>query len=116
MANRLARPALLGAGLWAGLVTGAEGVRPDEARLENPRLGEAEAVSEGRRLYRTRCVICHGREGGRGPNLFATQLDDEAFLTTVIQGRGTMPSLGLRMSPDEVWAVHAYVRSTDHYE
>ena len=34
----------------------------------------------------------------------------------VIQGRRSMPAFGLRMSPDDVWAVHAYVRSTDHYE
>lgn len=84
--------------------------------MVNPRLGDPAAIEEGRHLYRTRCVICHGRNGGRGPNLFATKIDDEAFLETVIQGRGNMPAFGLRMSPDEVWAVHAYVKSTDHYE
>jgi mono/diheme cytochrome c family protein len=37
---------------------------------------------------------------------------------SVINGRkGTaMPTFGLQMSPDQVWEVHAYVRSTDHYE
>ena len=55
--------------------------------------------------------------GGRGPNLFATKLSDEQFLETVINGRkGTqMPAFGLRLSPDEVWQVHAFVKSTDHY-
>ena len=37
---------------------------------------------------------------------------------TVINGRkgASMPAFGLQMSPDEVWEVNAYVRSTDHYE
>jgi len=26
-----------------------------------------------------------------------------------------MPAFGLRLSPDEVWQVHAFVKSTDHY-
>ena len=36
----------------------------------------------------------------------------------VINGRkgAAMPAFGLQMSPDEVWKVHAYVSSTDHYE
>lgn len=107
MANRLG---------WALAAAALVGVAAAEERLVNPRIGDPAAVAEGRRLYRVRCVICHGDHGGRGPNLFATRLDDEAFLNTVIQGRGTMPSLGTRMSPEEVWAVHAYVKSTDHYE
>ena len=42
---------------------------------------------------------------------------DEQFLETVINGRkGTqMPAFGERLSPDEVWQVHAFVKSTDHY-
>ncbi|MEK0085380.1 c-type cytochrome [Benzoatithermus flavus] len=86
--------------------------------LTNPVLGDPSAIAEGRKIYRQRCYICHLSHGGRGPNLFATQLSDEAFLMTVINGRkgAIMPAFGLQMSPDEVWQVHAYVKSTDHYE
>jgi mono/diheme cytochrome c family protein len=31
---------------------------PQEA-LTNPFLGDAEAIADGRRIYRMRCVICH---------------------------------------------------------
>jgi mono/diheme cytochrome c family protein len=55
-------------------------------------------------------------KGGRGPNLFASSLSDEQFLEIAINGRRTMPAFGTLMSPDEVWAVHAYVKSTDYYE
>ncbi len=88
-----------------------------EEALTNPYLGDQEAVIEGRRFYRTRCIICHRNAGGRGPNLFASELSDEQFLETVINGRaGTqMPAFGLRMSPDDVWMVHAFIKSTDRY-
>jgi mono/diheme cytochrome c family protein len=85
--------------------------------LTNPVLGQAEAIAEGRNIYRAKCLVCHQSAGARGPNLFATRLSDEQFLEVVIQGRkGTqMPAFGLRLSPDEVWQVHAFVKSTDHY-
>ncbi len=86
--------------------------------LANPVLGDPGARQEGRSIYRRRCYVCHLSEGGRGPNLFARRLSDEAFLMTVINGRkGTqMPAFGLQLGPDEVWKVHAYVKSTDRYE
>ena len=88
----------------------------DEA-LTNPFLGQPEAIAAGKDIYRSKCYVCHHSAGARGPNLFATKLSDERFLETVINGRkGTlMPAFGLRLSPDEVWQVHAFVKSTDHY-
>lgn len=83
----------------------------------NPMLGQPEAIAAGRAIYRGRCVLCHGSAGARGPNLFASKISDERFLETVINGRkGTlMPAFGSRMSPDDVWMVHAFVKSTDRY-
>jgi mono/diheme cytochrome c family protein len=85
--------------------------------LTNPVLGQAEAIAAGRDIYRAKCLVCHQSAGARGPNLFTTRLSDEQFLQVVIAGRkGTqMPAFGLRLSPDEVWQVHAFVKSTDHY-
>ena len=111
--GRLAR-GIAAAALW--LAAPAEQAGADEPLL-NPYLGDATAIAEGRRLYRSRCIICHRNAGGRGPNLFKTEISDERFLETVINGRkGTlMPAFGLRMSPDEVWHVHAFVKSTPRY-
>lgn len=102
----------------ATLLTLAADHSPADEPLTNPMLGNPDAIAEGRRLYRTRCVICHAQGGARGPNLFATRLSDERFLEVVINGRkGTqMPAFGLRLSPDDVWNLHAYIKSTDHYE
>lgn len=93
------------------------GARADDA-LTNPLAGDKQAIEDGRTLYRTICYICHLSHGGRGPNLFASTISDEQFLEVAINGRKgtTMPAFGLRLSPDEVWAIQAYVKSTDHYE
>ncbi len=100
--------------LFLALVLPARAAEP----LANPVLGDAAAIEAGRNTYRQRCYICHLSHGGRGPNLFARKLSDEKFLMTVINGRkgAAMPAFGLQMTPDQVWEVHAYVRSTDHYE
>jgi mono/diheme cytochrome c family protein len=102
--------ALLAAGRFGGAA------RADEA-LTDPFLGQHDAIEAGRDTYRRKCLVCHGSAGARGPDLFATKLSDERFLETVINGRkGTlMPAFGTRLSPDEVWQVHAFIKSTDHY-
>jgi mono/diheme cytochrome c family protein len=97
------------------LVAVGRGRAGDE--LTDPYLGQPAAIAAGRLIYASKCYVCHHSAGARGPNLFATRLSDQRFLETVIQGRkGTqMPAFGLRLSPDEVWQVHAFIKSTDHY-
>jgi mono/diheme cytochrome c family protein len=88
-----------------------------EEGLTNPFLGQPEAISAGHDIYRSKCLVCHQSAGARGPNIFASKLNDQRFAETVIKGRkGTqMPAFGHRLSLEEVWQVHAFVRSTDHY-
>ena len=52
-------------------------------------------------------------QGARAPNIFASTLTDEQFLEVVINGRkGTlMPAWGFRLSPDDVWKVHAFLKA-----
>jgi mono/diheme cytochrome c family protein len=85
--------------------------------ITNPFLGQPEAIAAGRDIYGSKCYVCHHSAGARGPNLFATKLTDERFLEIVINGkqRTQMPAFGLRLSPDEVWQVHAFVKSTNHF-
>ena len=105
------------------IVGGGDGAADDEPRprgddeLTDPFLGQPDAIAAGRVTYAGKCYVCHHSSGARGPNLFATKLSDQRFLETVIQGRkGTqMPAFGLRLSLDEVWQIHAFMKSTDHY-
>jgi mono/diheme cytochrome c family protein len=88
-----------------------------EDTVSNPYLGQADAIAAGHDTYGSKCYICHHSAGGRGPNLFASKLTDEQFLNTVTNGRkGTqMPAFGKRLSSDEIWQLHAFVKSTDHF-
>ena len=93
---------------------------PQESTLGesmNPFLGDEAAITQGRRIYRSKCIVCHQRTGGRAKHLFKTRWTDEGFLEIVINGReGTlMPAFGYRMTIDDVWKVHAFVKSSDHY-
>lgn len=90
-----------------------------EEELRNPYLGQQEAIAEGKRIYQGKCILCHRYTGGRGPNLFATKLTDEQFLEVVINGRlgmrGQMPALGYRLPFDDIWKVHAFIKSRDRF-
>lgn len=87
-----------------------------DAAMTNPLLGDAEAIERGETIFRRRCVGCHWAPK-RGPNLFETEISDEKFLMTVINGReggrAPMPAFGYVLSPDEVWQVHAFVTARD---
>ncbi len=111
---------LVAAGLVAAASPAALSQAGDAAgeEFKNPYLGQEEAIAEGRRLYRRKCMLCHLRAGGRGPNLFATRLTDEQFLEVVITGRRTprtMPPFGYLLSPDDIWKVHAIIKSRDRF-
>ena len=84
--------------------------------LTNPLLGDAQAIADGERIFRRRCVGCHWAPK-RGPDLFKSDIGDEAFLETVINGRtggrAPMPPFGYDLSPDDVWKVHAFVSAKD---
>jgi mono/diheme cytochrome c family protein len=101
--------ALMLAALVAWLA-GPHRLLADEA-MTDPFLGHPDAIEEGDGIYRSKCIICHGLAGGRGPSLFATKLTDEQFMDVVINGRRGMPAWGLRLSPDDVWKVHAFVKA-----
>ncbi|MGH9324268.1 MAG: PQQ-dependent dehydrogenase, methanol/ethanol family [Vicinamibacteria bacterium] len=92
--------------------------QPTSASQENPRVGDAEAIEQGERLYRARCVGCHQAGGASGPNLFRTTLPPERFLDGVAKGlEGTlMPSFGSLLSTEEIWEIYAFVLSRDRLD
>ncbi len=80
---------------------------------ENPFSGDAEAIAEGQRLYRSTCYICHADTGARGPNLRKSKLKGQAFLKIVIHGRkGTqMPAWKGKLTEPEMWKIYSFVEA-----
>ena len=79
-------------------------------------------LPDGPALFAQKCAACHGesRLGGMGPALLPEnlgRLKPDQARKVIAEGRPAtqMPAFGERLSPDEVWQVHAFVKSTDHY-
>lgn len=108
--------AIVAVGLLAGVAVfcPTRFLRADD-ELTDPLIGNAPAIEEGRMLYRRHCFVCHLHAGGRGPNLFASRLNDQQFAQTVLNGQGMMPAWNPKLSMDDVWKLRAYVKSTGHY-
>jgi cytochrome c-L len=87
---------------------------------QNPYVGDAAALADGKRLYETWCQSCHMPDGsGRiGPSLISPQhiharaATDVGLFEAVFGGAlGAMQSFRDRLTQDEILRINAYVRS-----
>lgn len=74
----------------------------------------ADPIAEGKLIFNTKCVNCHGADGKLGfsgaKDLTATQLTAEQQKELVRKGKGTMPPFGTEVLTDtQVDAVVQYV-------
>ena len=83
-------------------------------------------VALGEKIYKQRCVLCHGPQGkGDGPGAAAlnpkprnhtdasymSTQTDEQLLHSIREGKGQMPAWGKILSADETNAALAYIRT-----
>jgi mono/diheme cytochrome c family protein len=102
--------ALLAVALGAGIAAAQE----TPPAPQNPYFDQKEALDEGERIYRGRCIGCHFRGGGRGPNIFRTKLTLVQFVEVVAKGGGPgMPAWGSTLSGEDILKLHAFVMSRD---
>jgi mono/diheme cytochrome c family protein len=69
-------------------------------------------VSEGRQVFDSACVACHGYDGrgGYGGGVPLDQVRDVAMIyATVTDGRGNMPPLGDLLTPEQIRAVADFI-------
>jgi mono/diheme cytochrome c family protein len=103
------------------------GATPDEAlragrELRNPVAPSAAALTEGRALYETFCLVCHGERGqGDGPLVpripnppsYTSQRVREMapgqLFHVISRGSGRMPSYAAQISYDQRWLIVLYV-------
>jgi cytochrome c-L len=90
---------------------------------DNDYRGNAEAIADGKALYESNCIVCHGADGtGKmGPTLVGKDVVYKQVLTdpgmfSIIYGgaSGAMQSFHRRgMKQDEMLKIIAYVRTLD---
>lgn len=84
-------------------------------------LAIALAAIDGRVLYETKCAQCHGKDGvAKPPGKGSRNFNDPAFRESATEaaiakitmdGKGKMPGYGSKLSPEQVAAVAAHVKS-----
>lgn len=99
---------------------------PAEAKkIKNPIASSSESIAKGKKLFRSRCAVCHGTKGlGDGPggkaldpkpeslttNLVQNQTDGEIFWK-VTNGRNDMIKWGPILSEKQRWDLVNYMRT-----
>src|SRR5690349_19080546 len=91
--------------------------------VTNPDHGEANAISEGQRLFSWyNCTGCHANGGGAiGPPLITTNWiyggESSNLFDTIVKGRPNgMPAWGGRIPEYQIWQLVAYIRSLNKQE
>ena len=74
-----------------------------------------ELVAQGRGLYRQLCSTCHGvNMVNPGTSSFDLRKfphgEKDRFVTSVVQGKNSMPAWGDMLKPEEIELLWAYVR------
>lgn len=95
--------------------------------LTNPLSPSADTIEDGRGLYQTYCLVCHGANGkGDGPLVVAGKIPTPPAYSSVrvaafppgrifhvvTMGTQKMPSYAALLTPGERWKVVAYVSRT----
>jgi mono/diheme cytochrome c family protein len=84
-------------------------------------LALAVAAVDGRVLYETKCAQCHGKDGvvrppGAGSRnfndpAFQSAMGDDAIAKITAEGKGKMPPYRSKLSPEQIRAVAAHVKT-----
>lgn len=105
-------------------VTGRE-IVSQESELKNPLTANAASLSQGKALFETNCVMCHGEtsteRGGVGKKLVPPPpgldhdmlkgLSDAVIFKAITLGFGRMPLFKDKLTPEERWSLVNFVRT-----
>ncbi len=73
------------------------------------------STQDTRKLFAASCSWCHGmfgmKAGKGGPKLAGTTLEETAVYTTIVKGRGSMPSFKNTLTDDEIKALAKYIKA-----
>lgn len=76
---------------------------------------EQHASTPGESLYKSQCVMCHGRKGNLNmsgaKDLTISTLTEEEMIVVVTHGRGGMIGYNMTLSQEQIKEVVGYVRT-----
>lgn len=101
-------------------------IPPEDAKKANPLKNDAAAIADGKKLYGSQCVVCHGKDGdGKGELAVDMKLNlhdyhdaaalkgmtDGELFYILSKGKGDMPGEGDRLTETQRWHLISYIRS-----
>ena len=99
----------------AGLAFACGNAASDDNNANDDTVAQAASNEvDGEKIYRQYCVTCHGVNGDMGASgahdLTVSELTLEERIDVITNGQNAMYSYATRVSPEERWAVVAYIR------
>lgn len=101
-------------------------IPPEDAKRSNPVKPAAGSIADGKHLYESQCLMCHGKDGdGKGdlavdmklnihdfrdPASLKESTDGELFYI-ISKGKGDMPGESDRLNETQRWNLINYIRS-----
>jgi mono/diheme cytochrome c family protein len=105
--------------------TGEEEAARAGRELQSPYRASSRTLDEGKALFQTYCVICHGEQGKgdgpiarhipRPPSYLSARLlafPQGRIFHVMTMGAGKMPSYAAQLSVDERWKIAAYIHTS----
>jgi mono/diheme cytochrome c family protein len=106
--------------------TGKEIISQDSV-VKNPVASTPESLAEGKTLFETNCLICHGRtSAARGPvgnklnppppgldHDMVNGLNDSTIFKAITFGFGRMPAFQDKLQPGERWSLVNFLRTRE---
>ncbi len=97
-------------------------------RKKNPFTSTAEVIKEGKALYLSACMVCHGNKGkGDGPasaalnpkpkdltNPEILKLADGELHWKIRTGKAPMPAFGAALKSKQIWKIIVFLRDLEH--
>ena len=101
-------------------------IPPEDAKKTNPLKNDAGAVADGKKLFSSQCILCHGKDGdGKGELVAEMKLNmhdyhdaaalkgmtDGELYYILSKGKGDMPGEDDRLTETQRWHLIMYIRS-----
>lgn len=84
----------------------------DKSKPSSKSSAKKPVVLDGKKIYKTNCVVCHGMDGKLGINgskdLTKTDMDLEERIAIITNGKGVMTPFKGLLSEDKIKAVAEY--------
>jgi mono/diheme cytochrome c family protein len=83
--------------------------------VENPTMDGAPHLADGKTIFESSCITCHGADGQLGlmgsPNLTTSEKSIQERIEIITHGKGVMQAFGGQLTEEEIQAVATYTET-----